>query len=376
MIKILLIGSVPPPYNGSTVYFKEMLDLLKKMSADKFSLLHLDTSDHRSLSNIGKIDLINICLGLKNFMELIIYLIKFKPDMVYIPISASIIPYFRDGMFILITSWFSHAKIIVHLHGGGYFRDEFYNRLKPILKSFVKHSLSKVNSAIVLGKGLRYVFIGLVKNIYVLPNGSNIKINKIRKHSGKNVKIKISYLGNLMESKGILDLIHAAKIVINKYKNVEFKLAGAWRNQEQSTKIRAYNFIKENKLEKYIKFCGVVSGRDKKEFLVTTDIFVFPTWYPFEGFPLVILEAMAAGCPVITTKNVGVIQEIVVDGNTGILINKKSPKQIADAIIRLIENQELRRKMGLNGKKRFEAYFTMEKNVENIISIFNSVINC
>ena len=106
-----------------------------------------------------------------------------------------------------------------------------------------------------------------------------------------------------------------------------------------------------------------------------TDIFLFPTWYPYEGCPMVILDAMSFGIPVISTKDVGAIPEMVIDGESGILTDKKNPGQIADAIIKLIENKEMRSRMGENGRARFRKHFTEEINTENMISTFKKVIN-
>ena len=103
--------------------------------------------------------------------------------------------------------------------------------------------------------------------------------------------------------------------------------------------------------------------------MVNTDIFVFPSWY--EGFPLVILEAMAAVCPVISTKGVGAIPEVVIDGVSWIFVEKQNPKHIADVIIRLIDNSKLREEMGTAGRERFKKYYTME---HMMIRVFNNAL--
>jgi L-malate glycosyltransferase len=83
---------------------------------------------------------------------------------------------------------------------------------------------------------------------------------------------------------------------------------------------------------------------------------------------------MAAGCPVISTKDVGAIPEVVLDGITGILVEKRRPDQIADAIIKLIEHPELRVSMGNAGRKRYEKYYKTEHNIDKIIELFNKVL--
>ena len=167
-----------------------------------------------------------------------------------------------------------------------------------------------------------------------------------------------------------MDLLEAAKIVLLRYDDVKFRIAGFW--PDEGFKEKVFNFISENNLNSNIEILGPVLGKEKEEFLLSTDIFVFPSWY--EGQPYVILEAMAAACPVISTKDVGAIPETVIDGKTGILVDKKNPQQIAEAIIYFIENPEKRIEMGLAGRKRFEENYTLEKNVNNLIRVFNKVL--
>jgi glycosyltransferase involved in cell wall biosynthesis len=112
-------------------------------------------------------------------------------------------------------------------------------------------------------------------------------------------------------------------------------------------------------------------GEQKELYLLDTDIFVLPSWS--EGFPLVILEAMAAGCPVISTR-VGAIPEVVLDGVTGILVEKQNPQQLAQAMITLIENPDLRRQMGQAGRKRFEEHFTFDRCIDRMIAVFNNAV--
>ena len=364
--KILIIGALPPPYHGVTVFNE---GLLNSKISDVYKLYYLDISDRRDLANLGRLDLQNIYLALKNLWNLMKLCIKKKPELVYLPIAQNI-AYLRDGMFIVIGKFFSKAKIIIHLHGG-YFK-EYYNHTNWFMRRFIDFTMKQVDAAIVVGNRLGYIFDGWVKNIHVVPNGISFNPRLGDKFKKNRNTLIVSYLGNLLESKGVLDTIKAAKIVVDKFPNMQFKFAGSWWVQKPETKKSAFRFIRKNHLENKIEFVGRVLGDEKEEFLVDTDIFVFPSWR--EGHPIVIIEAMAAGCPVIPTKNVGAIPETVTDGKTGILVEKKNPKAIAEAIIKLIEDPELRVKMGMAGRKRYEQYYTQEKNIENMIKVFEHTL--
>ncbi len=370
--RIIIIGSIPPPLHGSNIYLKNFLN---SKIQNEFEIFHLDTSDHRGLDNIGKLDLRNLFLAAKNILQLTRYLIFSRSALVYVPIAQNTMAFLRDGLFIIISNMLSNAKIVIHLHGGDHFKI-FLQNANFMMRWFIKYTLHKVDTAIVLGERLRSVFQGFVKQVQVAPNGTlfNPDVNgKYEKFSNKT--IQIGYLGNLFKSKGMLDVLSASSYVIKKYPSTQFRFAGSWWNQEPDTEKEAYHFIEQNLLRDQIKFVGTVTGEIKERFLVETDIFVFPSWYPFEGLPIVILEAMAAGCPIIATRDVGVIPEVVLDGVTGILVDKQNPQQIAESIIRLIENPELRISMGKAGRQRFKKHYTMDQNIEKMITIFKNTLN-
>jgi len=371
--KIILTGSIPPPYHGSSIYFSNLLNSAIK---DEFEISHLDISDHRDLDNLSRLDLTNVKLALKSIAVLRTMLGKVKPDLVYIPVASNFLPYLRDGLFILTAAYFSKAKIVIHLHEGNYFRNEFYDNSFFPVKYFIRKSLSKVDTAIVLSENLKTVFKDLVKNTEVCHNGIKFVIGD--KNYQKNTlseNINISFLGNLFESKGVLDVLNAAFIVLEKHSKVKFRFAGAWSAKEGNTKEKAFQIINEKGLADHVEFAGVLTGESKVEFLNQTDIFVFPSWYKHEGFPLVIIEAMAASCPVISVKDTGAIPDIVIEGITGLLIDKKRPDQIAEAVIKLINDPEERIAMGKRGKERYENFYTLDSSTNRMISIFNKVLN-
>jgi glycosyltransferase involved in cell wall biosynthesis len=372
--KVLLIGSIPPPYHGSVIYFQKLLNSELK---ENHSFIHLDTSDHRNLDNLGKLDFENVYIALRNIISLFFILLKKKPHLVYLSPASSLWPFLRDSLFIVITNIISNAKIIIHMHGGTYFRDVFYQESSFLFKTYIKWTLNKVDIAIVVGWNLKGIIEGLVKRIYPVWNGTEIYQIKEGQHCSvkKRDKIVVGYLGNLFRSKGIIDILNSVELIVEKHRNVIFRFAGVWSGQEHNTQILAHRIIEEKKIEKYIDFCGLLLGEDKRIFLLETDIFIFPTWFEFESFPAVNIEAMAAYCPVISTKDIGAIPEVVIDGVTGILVEKQNVQQIAEAILKLIEDANLRIAMGRAGRERVEKYFSWDIHIKRISEIFDIALN-
>jgi len=366
-IKILIVGSFPPPYHGSAIYLDK---LRKKLIQEKdLEVFVVDTSDKRDdLTNLGRFDFANVYAGLRSLFKLIYYLIFVRPDVVYIPISQNHWAYFRDGLFILISSVFK-AKILIHLHGSYFLK--FYEESSWLYQKFIDLTMKRVDGAIVLGEKLKYIFEKWLSTdkIFVLPNFIEWEFNEDKIRSTKNDEsvVRITYLGNLHESKGIFDLLEAIKIV-KKSTRTKFivNIAGKLRDDPvtglslREHEIRFGNYLKE--LGDVANYIGEIKEeKDKFELLKNTDIFVFPSWN--EGQPLVILEAMSCGCPVISTKDVGVIDETVIDGVNGLLVEKRNIRQLADAILKLVNNRDLRISFGMNSLKRFGEFYTIERHI-------------
>lgn len=115
-------------------------------------------------------------------------------------------------------------------------------------------------------------------------------------------------------------------------------------------------------------YWGKKYGADKEAFFKNTDIFVFPTYYPNECFPLVLLEAMQQGLPCISTKEGG-ITSIIDDGKTGLFVNRQDADDLADKIAWMIEHPKERKVMGENGTKKCRNCFTIESFEESMNNI-------
>jgi glycosyltransferase involved in cell wall biosynthesis len=111
-------------------------------------------------------------------------------------------------------------------------------------------------------------------------------------------------------------------------------------------------------LEPYVRFAGF--RRDIQRLLAGSDVMVLPSHW--EGFGLVLLEAMEAGIPVVATR-VGAIPEVVAEGETGLIVPPRDPDALAAAMARLLGNPDTARKMGAAGRRRLETVFTMERAV-------------
>jgi len=105
------------------------------------------------------------------------------------------------------------------------------------------------------------------------------------------------------------------------------------------------------------EFLGEVDRHEVTRLLYGSDVLVLPS--ENEGLPMVIIEAMAAGLPVIASRGVGTIPDVVIDGETGILVPPREPGAVAEAIVKLASDPELRRRMGQAGQLRYKHEYTV-----------------
>jgi len=380
-INIILFGSYPPPYHGSSIYLRGLTDLLLKDG--DFKVYIVDSSDKKNdISNMGKIDFSNVYFSLKALISLTFILILNKINILYIPISQNKLAYLRDGIAVILGKVF-RTKVIIHLHGS-YFL-EFYEKSSSFYKKFIDFTMKSSAGAIVLGNNLRYIFEKWFNDnqIFVLPNfvEDHIKsLNLKNKINYDNKALRLTYLGNILESKGILQVINAVEELLENGNDILLQIIGKFGKDPftgmQEDKIKNIIIDIVNKYPERIKYLGQITDIGKKISVLKneTDIFVFPSWYPVEGQPLVIIEAMQCGLPIISTKNCGAIEETVIEGYNGILVEKRNVNQLVNAIEVLIKDEQLRKRMGENSRKLYEENFTPEKHLSKFKAIVKNVL--
>lgn len=365
---LLIVGAVPPPFNGPNMATAKLIKAHNMCSA--FRVLFLDISDHRDLKNLGRFDLKNVYLGVRHIIRFLVLVCSERPGIVYLGISQGVWGYLRDLGFIL-PAIIMRRKLVIHLRGSQF--KELFNSLSPILSYITKFALRRTSRVIVLGKSLQRCFAGLVEQnrITVIPNGINfgqfdVDDNlQLETRTGK----RVLFLSTLMERKGIFLLLQALPLVLKRHPEVDLTVAGIWRNDED--KERGLTLLEANGIARQVRFVGEVSGLQKIRLYKNHDIFAFAPIQP-EGLPWVILEAMSAGLPVITTDQ-GAISEIVEDQETGFII-KPEPVVLADTICHLIENPDIAMRMGAAGRRRIEANFSEQTYLNSLERLFQEVL--
>lgn len=175
----------------------------------------------------------------------------------------------------------------------------------------------------------------------------------------------IGTVANLNWRKDLFTLLEAAKLVLAECPRAKFLLIGDGpQKAELQTRARQLGIADR------VMFLG--SRHDVPELLALCRLFVLSS--VTEGLAVAVLEAMAMGKPVVATK-VGGIPEVVLDGETGILVPPKSPDQMAQAIKRLISHEKLAVQFGAAGQRRMEQYFSADRMVQGLERLYHDLSN-
>jgi len=365
--KLLFILHLAPPVHGSSVVGSYIHG--SNIINSTFDSNYINLSTAYSLHDIGKTSLNKLIDIFKLYVRIGTFLSKNKVDLCYLTINAKGPAWFKEIIIVAILKSF-HVSVIYHYHNKG---------VKLNANSFWKIFLYKFqfknSKSILLSILLEDDIMQFVKkkDIYICPNGIP-EISSIL-HISKNDKDKeccqILFFSNLIETKGVYILLDACKILMKK--NISFKCIyiggeGDISSNQLNEKIRLLN------LEEVVKYQGKKYGTDKELAFSESDIFAFPTFYSYESFPLVNLEAMQHSLPIIST-NEGGIPDIVIDGVNGFLVPKQNSEALADKLEILINNPVLRYKMGLAGKKMYEEKFTLTIFEKRMVEILQECLN-
>jgi glycosyltransferase involved in cell wall biosynthesis len=171
----------------------------------------------------------------------------------------------------------------------------------------------------------------------------------------------------MCREKGFRDILSAVPNV----SNAEFVFVGEWPSDEDEQEVRA--FIKQKGIEDRVTFSGVVSGQSKYDLFLSSDIFVFPSYFVYEGHAVSSVEALAAGLPVVCTDH-GALNESVRDGWNGYFVPPSNPAAIAERLNQLLNDDNLRRTMGQRSRDLYVERFTLEKFSNNWTTAIRSMV--
>jgi glycosyltransferase involved in cell wall biosynthesis len=292
----------------------------------------------------------------------------YQPTICHIA-TAFGLSFLKHSVCVVVARLFG-SRVLLHPHCSFYF---LYERQSKLVQWLVRRVTCLCHGVVVIShewKRLQEVVpacqIYYLPNAIALPSYRNVGQKKILSQSNKS-QLHILYLGHLGKEKGSFDLISAAKAVLEQGHEAVFELVG----QEQVVgDIERLNIqIANAGLEQFIHIQPAVPYEKKIELLRSADIFVYPSYH--EGMPMAVMEAMACGLPIIATQ-VGGLPDLVCPGINGILVPAGQPGQLANAILQLLDDPQMRHSMQIKSFQLAQENFDVEKLVPRLLEIYQT----
>jgi glycosyltransferase involved in cell wall biosynthesis len=305
-------------------------------------------------------------------MRIIYVRIVLRPQILYCP-PAGFPPttVMRDAAILCAARPF-FPKTVLHFHTHGYRR--LYERLQKWQRWLFRGGLFHADGVIRLSSLSQDngQHLAATKE-YIVPNGINDPFPDLLPRSVSAVSasapLRLLFVSHLSESKGVVVLIEACGELAARGVPFQLDLMGPFESDEFALQVRTR--VCELRIEDRVRCLGELTSGDKFAAYAEADVLCHPTY--FDTFPLVLLEAMAASLPVVSTFHSG-IPSIVDDGETGFLVQPHDAQAVADRLECLAENVELRKQMGLAAREKFLREFTLARHIEHMREVFLDVV--
>lgn len=236
-----------------------------------------------------------------------------------------------------------------------------------VLSSYIRERLLYLSGSEILKRKIVIIPLG-IDTIKYRYNNNKLPLRKKYNVKSKNV---ILFIGRIVEKKGVQYLIKAMPDILMKYSDTELIICG-----DGPLRMELENLTKNMGLDNCIRFVGYVSDENMKiEYLSLSDILVVPSILTrnkdTEGLGVVILEGLATGTAVIAS-DIGGIPDIIKDGINGFLVKPESSEDIREKVVKILQDDILKRKFRENGQKTAHEKFSWSIVIKSLKDIYDN----
>ncbi len=380
--RLLVAGPTPPPYAGVETFTQTVVT--STIVREHFNLSFCNMQKPITNEQRGRLGRVNITYNLSHVWHMLRMSWRLRPDVTYLPLSQNRTGFFRDSLLLLVSRPFAR-RIVYQVHGGSF--DEFYTRQPHWFQLYTRWVFGHADAFFLGGERLRRQFGDLIppQKYHVAAYG--VRTNyppRSRPADDDRREIRILFMGHISFAKGAVDLIRALPVLREALRgeNIHLKvqLAGEFINKERNIlfipeRDNAPNTIRQiiaqHGLQDIVTFLGVIRDEQKLQTLVDSDIFVLPSYT--EAIGLSVMEAMAAGLPVVVTP-AGALPDMLTNGTHCLFVNPGAPLELAQQLLTLIRDRSLRQRMGCANHAIIETHYNEQAFLERLVAAFDDVL--
>ena len=258
-----------------------------------------------------------------------------------------------------------HVPVIMHLHGSQF--HIFYNQQPPWRKTIIRSQLESCAAVLVLSKRWEQFVLAIAPKAHVIEMPNYVLVPKNpHRASPPGSGCVFFFSGQVGSRKGVFDLLPAFCDARRSKPDILLRIAGDGELD------KALSLIRKLGLEDCVELLGWLSAPEVQRELNVADVYVLPSHN--EGLPMSLLEAMACGLPVVSTR-VGGIPEVVQDGINGLLIEAGDMEALAGSINALAGDASLRRRLGVAARETIVMSYSVEKLMPRLQQIYDSILS-
>jgi glycosyltransferase involved in cell wall biosynthesis len=330
-------------------------------------LSYLPTARRRPANESGRLSAQNLALALSQYTRFFCALLQVRPQIVHLHTSEGI-GWLKDTFLVLIAKTY-RCRVILHMHGGHF--GDLYENGSGLTQFYTRKILRLTDAIIEVSSGRKRQLEHIVPGRRVIAFRNCIHVGAIPRASPDCSKgaVRALFMGVVGPNKGIFDLLEAMARLRSSGCTLYLWVAGG--EEGKGDLDRAHSQVQELNLKDECQLLGMVRGSRKAALLRKANMFVLPSYE--EALPMAILEAMAAGLPVISTP-VGGIPEIVVDGYNGFLVPPGDVSALARKMAVLARNADLRQLMGRRSRELAERELDVKPYVQRLLGLYESIV--
>ena len=353
-LRILVVGQTPPPFGGQAV----MIEALLQGRYTHVQLHHVRLAFSEDMESVGRFAFRKVWILFTTVLSIVAARFRHgTPVLYYPPAGPNMVPVLRDIILLCSTRWLFRATVF-HFHAGGV--SGFARQLPGPVRPFFRWAYGRPTVAIrtAAQNPDDGAALGARHNV-VVPNGlPDMRGRVTERTAAPGEPLTVLFTGVLIPTKGVQVLLEGFAQAVARGADLRLELMGKWGDTGFREQCEA--FIRSRGLQDRVRSLGVLRDLEKFDRFASCDIFCFPRHFEAESFGLVLVEAMMFAKPVISTRWRG-IPSVVNDGVNGFLVDTQDPAAVADRLVTLASDPELRRRMGLEGRRIFEQRFTLER---------------